>query len=163
MVPLFISAGLGPNSTNNTMVNDIDSGIRVTEQVSSQGYTVYTSALLLTTSANEIINNLNQAINQMTLNSNYLTSMQVSIDAFSRSIFDNLFNWGLYLVQGVLGFILAASLLLLLGIIATHSLELYSCRTSVHLGWVTFGVTYIGIVIMSFVFFSFGGVSYQFC
>ena len=30
IVPLFISEGLGPNNTNNTMVSDIDSGIRVT-------------------------------------------------------------------------------------------------------------------------------------
>jgi hypothetical protein len=30
IVPLFISQGLGPNGTNNTMVTDIDSGIRVT-------------------------------------------------------------------------------------------------------------------------------------
>ena len=30
VVPLFISAGLGPNGTNNTMVTDIDSGIQVT-------------------------------------------------------------------------------------------------------------------------------------
>lgn len=58
----------------------------------------------------------------MTQNSNYLTSIQVSIDAFSKSMFDNIFNWGLYLIQGILGFILAASLLLILGIIATHSL-----------------------------------------
>lgn len=59
VVPLFISAGLGPNGTANTMVTDIDSGIQVTEQVSSQGYTVYTSALLLANSANEIISNMN--------------------------------------------------------------------------------------------------------
>jgi hypothetical protein len=30
IIPLFISQGLGPNGTNNTMVSDIDSGIRVT-------------------------------------------------------------------------------------------------------------------------------------
>ena len=58
----------------------------------------------------------------MTQNQNYLTSIQVSIDAFSNSMFDNLFNWGLYLIQGILGFVLAASLLLILGIISTHSL-----------------------------------------
>ena len=34
------------------MVTDIDSGIRVTEQVSSQGYTVYNSAFLMANSAN---------------------------------------------------------------------------------------------------------------
>ena len=30
ITPLFISAGLGPNGTANTMVTDIDSGLQVT-------------------------------------------------------------------------------------------------------------------------------------
>ena len=87
----------------------------------------------------------------------------MSIDSFSSSIFDNLFNWGLYLVQGILGFILAAGLLSLLGIVATHALDMHTCRNSVHLGWITFGLTYFGIVALCFIMFSFGGVSYQFC
>jgi hypothetical protein len=163
VTPLFISAGLGPNGSASSMVTDIDSGIQVTEQVSAQGYKVLNSALLLANSANTITANLNQAITAMTLNTGYINSIQVSIDAFSRSMFDNVFNWGLYLIQGVLGFILAASLLMILGITATHRLDLYACRTSVHLGWVTYGVTYFGIVVLSFIFFSFGGISYQFC
>lgn len=32
-VPLFISGGLGPNGTANTMTSDIDLGLRTTEQV----------------------------------------------------------------------------------------------------------------------------------
>ena len=124
---------------------------------------MYTSAFLFANSANTITNNLNTAINTMTLNSNYLTSIQVSLDAFSKSMFDNIFNWGLYLIQAILGFILAASLLLIMGIVATHSLSLTGCTTSVHLGWVTYGITYFGIVALSFIFFSFGSISYQFC
>ena len=50
VTPLFISAGLGPNGTADTMVTDIDSGIRVTEQVSAQGYQVFTSAFLFANS-----------------------------------------------------------------------------------------------------------------
>lgn len=145
------------------MVTDIDSGLRTTETVSAQGYKVFTSAFLFANSANTITANLNTAISALTLNANYLTSIQVSLNAFSRSMFDNVFNWGLYLIQAILGFILAASLLMIIGIVATHSLELHGCRTSVHLGWVTFGVTYFGVVALSFVFFSFGGISYQFC
>ena len=163
VTPLFISAGLGPNGTANTMVTDLDSGIRTTEVVSQQGYKVYTSAFLFANSANTITTNLNSAINSMTLNAKYLTSIQVSLDAFSKNMFDNIFNWGLYLIQAILGFILAASILLIMGIVATHSLELHGCRTSVHLGWVTFGITYFGVIALCFIFFSFGGVSYQFC
>lgn len=145
------------------MVTDIDAGIRVTEQISNQGYKVYTAALQLANSANTITTNLNLATQTMSLNAKYLTSIQVSLDSFSRSLFDKIFNWGLYLIQGILGFILAASLLLILGVIATHSLELYACKTSVHLGWITYGITYFGIVVLSFIFFSLGGISYQFC
>lgn len=163
VVPRFISSGLGPNGTANTMVTDIDSGIRVTEQVSGQGYKVYTAALLLATSANTMTANLNLAIDAMTLNSNYITSIQVSLDAFNKALFDQVFNWGLYLIQGIMAFILTASLLLILGIVATHCFELYTCKTSVHLGWVAYGVTYFGIVMLTFAFLSFGGISYQFC
>jgi hypothetical protein len=33
VTPLFISQGLGPNGTANTMVTDIDSALRITEKV----------------------------------------------------------------------------------------------------------------------------------
>lgn len=36
IVPLFISQGLGPNGTANTMVNDIDTGLRNTKQVNDK-------------------------------------------------------------------------------------------------------------------------------
>ena len=32
-----------------------------------------------------------------------------------------------------------------------------------HLGWVTFGLTYFGIVVMAFFLFGMGGLSYSFC
>jgi hypothetical protein len=57
----------------------------------------------------------------------------------------------------------AASFLLLMGVIATHNFEIFSCKTSVHLGWVAYGVTYFGIVAISFLFLALGGVSYTFC
>jgi len=52
---------------------------------------------------------------------------------------------------------------MLLGISATHGFELYSCKTSVHLGWVAYGITYFGIVVISFIFLALGGISYSFC
>jgi hypothetical protein len=92
-----------------------------------------------------------------------MTSIQISLDSFRANIFDNVFNWGLYLIQGVLGLVLAASLLLLLGLVAVHFFDFLACKTSVHLGWVAYGVTYFGIVVLCFLFFSLGGLSYQFC
>jgi hypothetical protein len=145
------------------MVTDIDSGLQVTKKISTQAYKVYTGAQLLANSANSITINTNLALQAMAQNSNYLDAINLSLDAFSVTLFDNLFNWGLYLIQGILGFVLAASFLIILGILGTHWFELYNCKTIVHLGWVAYGVTYFGIVALCFLFFSFGGVSYQFC
>jgi hypothetical protein len=103
------------------------------------------------------------ALQALTQNANYLDSIQVSLTNFSSNLFDSVFNWGLYLIQGILGFVLAASLLILIGIIGTHFFELYNCKTMVHLGWVAYGVTYFGVVALCFIFFSLGGISYQFC
>lgn len=114
-------------------------------------------------SSNTINANLAVASSAMTLNANYITSIQVSLDAFRSSIFDEVFNWGFYLIQGTLGLILAASLLLILGVIAIHCFDFYTCKTSAHLGWIAYGVTYFFVVILCFLFFSLGGISYQFC
>ena len=38
VTPLFIAQGMGPNGTANTMVTDIDSGIKVTKKVKSSKY-----------------------------------------------------------------------------------------------------------------------------
>lgn len=55
VVPLFISSGLGPYTTNNTMTFDIDQGIQnTTAVVAGQGYNVYLAAQTLTNSANNI-------------------------------------------------------------------------------------------------------------
>lgn len=120
VVPLFISQGMGPNGTANTTVTDIDAGLQVTEKVSLQGYEVFTGSQMLANSANNITANTNIALQAMTQNTNSLDSIQVSLSSFSSNLFDSIFNWGLYLIQGVLGFVLAASLLVLVGIIGTH-------------------------------------------
>lgn len=41
---LFIKTGMGPNGTANTLVTEIDNGLRVTKVLSDQGYTVTQSA-----------------------------------------------------------------------------------------------------------------------
>ena len=58
---------------------------------------------------------------------------------------------------------MVGSIFILIGVIATHCCEILSCKTCVHLGWVTYGITYFGIVVMAFFFFSMGGLSYSFC
>ncbi len=50
-----------------------------------------------------------------------------------------------------------------MGVAATHGFEIYNCRNSVHIGWVAYGITYFGIVALTFIFFTLGGLSYTFC
>jgi len=163
VTPLFISSGLGPNGTSNTMVSDISSGLQVTASVSNQGYLVYTSAFLLANSAINISANANTCLNSLSMTTNFLDGITVAVGTFSSTVFDKIFNWGLYLIEGVLAFIMAASMLILLGVIATHSFELFSCKTSVHLGWIAYGITYFGVVAISFILLALGGMSYSFC
>jgi hypothetical protein len=107
----------------------------------------------------------NTIASQATLDqfSNQLYSIKASLDAFSNSFFDQIFNWILYLIEGIFGLILAGSLLIILGVIATHSFDIFACKTTVHIGWVIYGLTYFGIIVITFIFFSLGGLSYSFC
>jgi cytochrome c biogenesis protein CcdA len=69
----------------------------------------------------------------------------------------------LYTVEGVLGFTLVASLLGLLGVFATHIFDIYNCRMMVHLSWIVFGFSYLGVILLTFLFVPGGSVGYQTC
>jgi hypothetical protein len=97
------------------------------------------------------------------MNSNYYDATTVSVNKFSANIFDNIYDWGLYLIEAILAFVMMGSCLILVGVIATHSFEIYGFKTCVHLGWVTYGITYFGILAICFFFFALGGLSYSFC
>jgi hypothetical protein len=131
--------------------------------LTGQGYKVYKAAQTLTNSANNIQANTIINLQSFTMNSNYVDSSTASINNFSSDIFESLFSWGLYLIEAILAFILVGSVMTLMGVIAAHFFEVYTCKTCVHLGWVTFGLTYFGIVVIGFFFFGMGGLSYSFC
>ena len=65
--------------------------------------------------------------------------------------------------QAVWGLALTGSLLILLGMAATHAFEILSCRKMVHLGWTIYGVSYIGVIAVTFFLVSVGSISYNFC
>ena len=70
---------------------------------------------------------------------------------------------GLAFLQGVYGFVLAAGLLILLGVISVFVFDLLTCRKMVHLGWVIFGLAYAGVLAVAFVTLSVGSLGYGFC
>jgi hypothetical protein len=164
VVPLFISSGLGPYTQSGTMTYDIHQAlINTTGALGAQGYKVYKAAQTLTTSSNSIQTNTDINMKSITMNSNYFDATTVSINTFSKDIFESMESWALYLIQAILIFIMIAGLIIMMGVIATHFFEVYTCKTCVHLGWVTFGITYFGIVVIAFFFFGMGGLSYSFC
>lgn len=146
------------------MTFDIHDGIQTTTAVlAGQGYKVFKAAQTLTNSANNIQANTDINLQSFVMNSNYFDASTASLNSFSSDVFESLFSWALYLMEAILAFIMVGSVLTLMGVIATHCFEMYSCKTCVHLGWVTFGVTYFGIVVICFFFFGLGGLSYSFC
>lgn len=120
ITPLFISNGLGPSTQNNTMVYDIDLSFNSTTQVTNQALSVFSSAQLLSSSLANILSKYTSSLQTLTMNINYLTTAQASIDDFSTKVIDNAFSEVLFFIQGVLTLIMISSLLILLGVLATH-------------------------------------------
>lgn len=85
------------------------------------------------------------------------------MNKFSADLFAKVFDWGLYIIEGVVGFVLAASVFILFGVISTHVLDILACRTMVNLGWVIYGLMYFGIIILVFIFLQAGSIAYGFC
>jgi ABC-type multidrug transport system fused ATPase/permease subunit len=135
----------------------------MTEQVSTQSTKVFASAQLLANSLANIQTKYAFSINSMTANAGYLKTAQTSIDKFSTSVLDGAFSELIYFIQGVLALILVCSILILFGVLATHYLDIYSCKTCVQLGWILYGLLYFGILALCFIFFALGGISYTFC
>lgn len=63
----------------------------------------------------------------------------------------------------MLGFTLVASLLGLLGVFATHIFDIYNCRMMVHLSWILFGVSYLGVILLTYLFVPGGSIGQQTC
>lgn len=57
----------------------------------------------------------------------YLRQLEVlktEMDTFATQFFDNYFSMGVYVLQGVVGFVLVSSLLVLIGGLSTHFYEI---------------------------------------
>lgn len=67
------------------------------------------------------------------------------------------------MLQAVYGLALTGSLILLLGVASTHLFELISCRKMVHLGWTIYGLSYFGLIYLTYNLLSLGSISYNFC
>ena len=82
---------------------------------------------------------------------------------FAQQYFVESFALALTVFQAVFAFALTASLLALLGLVSTHCFDMLTCRRMVHLGWTVFGLSYIGVILVTFFALSVGSISYGFC
>lgn len=67
------------------------------------------------------------------------------------------------MVEVIIGFVLVASLAVIIGSVSVHLLDIYDCRHFLHFGWVVFGLTYFGIVFSAYFMLPMGSVGYTFC
>lgn len=160
---VFLSSGLGPNGTSGTMVNDIDTTLRTTKRLSDMAYAVDQSARKLVDSKVLIHANVVLSQNQMNMYNAGLKQFNTDLDNFSKQQIDANFSKVLYLVEGILGFVLVAALTGVMGVFATHLFDIYNCRLMVHLSWVIFGVSYLGVIFLTFLFVPGGSVAQQTC
>ena len=66
-------------------------------------------------------------------------------------------------MEVIVGFVLVASLAVIIGSISIHFLNIYDCRHFLHFGWVVYGLTYFGIVFTVYFLLPMGSVGYTFC
>lgn len=94
---------------------------------------------------------------------NQLITFKANLDTFSNNYFDPIFNWGIYVVEVIVGFVLVASLAVIIGAVSIQVLDIYDCRHFLHFGWVVYGITYFGIIFTTFFLLAMGSTGYLFC
>jgi hypothetical protein len=163
ITPYFIHGSLGPDTNPNTMVYDIDQGLQITQGLTNQAILVDQSAKLVSDSAAIITNNIGVSQSQLDMYNTQLSNFNSELDVFSSRYFDQLFTWGIYAMEGIVGFILAACLMVIAGGISTHCFDMYNCRTMVHLGWGILGIMYFGVLGMTYIFLPVGSIGIDMC
>ena len=114
-------------------------------------------------SAVTITANTNASQSLLTMYQSQLGKVQVAMDLLNKSYFQIIFGWFLYVVEGIVGFILAASIFIIFGTISTHILDILACRTLVNIGWVIYAIAYFGIILITIVFMPGGSLAFGFC
>jgi hypothetical protein len=163
ITPLFIQQGLGPNGTANTMITDIDSGLRTISAVKDQAYFTYGSAMTFVSSASTVANNTNNNLNSITQATDVLANVNAALNVFSTTYLAYMTDYAIYAMEAVFGVILLGSLMLLLGMISSHVFDLFTCKKMVNGGWCLLGLLYFGVVGSMVFLLVIGGVSHVFC
>ena len=160
---IFIQGGLGPNGTFGTMVDDIDRGLRKTEKKSQAAYDIESAAQKMVLASSTIQENAVSSQNTLAMYIRQLEVVNEELNQFADTFFDEYFSAGIYVMQGVVGFVLVSSLLILIGALSTHFYEIFECRYMVHCGWFLYGLMYFGVLVLGYVTYGLGGIGYGAC
>ena len=79
----FVTKGMGPNGTANTMVTDIDKGLRTTQALSSVAYEIEVASKRVIDSSNTLLTNTNSSLHSMQMYIQQLNKLQLSMDTLS--------------------------------------------------------------------------------
>jgi len=73
------------------------------------------------------------------------------------------FSQFLYAVQIIVAVCLVGTMLALVGSFSTATFHILECRKMVHLGWFIFAISFVGGLILIYLFVGLGSVGYGFC
>ena len=114
-------------------------------------------------SASTIKSNTEASQKVLSLYEDHLNNLKDDMDVFRANFFDSITDWGIYVVEVIVGLILVASLAILIGTVSVIILDIYDCRYFIHFGWIIYGITYFGIIFIAFLMLSLGSIGYTFC
>lgn len=69
----------------------------------------------------------------------------------------------LFVVQFVIAICLIGTMLVLIGAFSTSTFRILECRKMVHLGWLIYSCSFIGGLLLMYLFIGLGSISYGFC
>jgi hypothetical protein len=83
--------------------------------------------------------------------------------SFLEDYYTTNFSMFLIIVEIVTAVSLIGTLLVLLGAFSTASFQILNCRKMVHIGWLIYSCSFIGGLILMYLFIGLGSIGYGFC
>lgn len=135
----------------------------MTQKLSYQASLVDKSARFLDDSSQTIKSNFVLAQNILNM---YIYQLETQIEELKiivEEYFTNYFSSFLHSIQIIISVCLVGTMLTLIGSFSTATFQILDCRKMVHMGWVIFSFSFIGGLILMYLFISVGSIGYGFC
>lgn len=96
----------------------------------------------------------------------YIYQLETEVDElklFVQEYFSEYFSMVLYAIQIIISVCLVGTMLALIGSFSTATFDILDCRKMVHLGWFIFAFSFVGGLILMYIFIGLGSIGYGFC